>query len=201
MVAGNHEFYRSSIDNQIIRFRKAIEHEPRIHFLENDAVVIEGVRFLGCTLWSGFDVLGKDNIQPAMKEASRCIADFQSIRDVDGEEPFTPMSAINRYKESRTWLETELRDSDPLKTVVITHFPPCREARNKNIKEDLLACYFQANCLSLIETFQPAYWIYGHNHWNDSIFIGKTLVVSNQYGYPHEHLCNSSYQPELALWI
>lgn len=185
-VAGNHEFYRSSIDNQLTIYREAFKDESRIHFLENDAVEIAGVSFLGCTLWSGFDVLGKEYTQPAMEGARRSIADFQLIRDRSDSTPFVPMSAIARYRESRLWLAKELKDSDPEKTVVVTHFPPCREARHKNIREDLLAAYFQANCLGLIEKYQPVAWIYGHNHWSDELKVGNTLVCSNQLGYPEE---------------
>ena len=33
----------------------------QIHVLENDEVVIDGVRFLGCSLWSDFDFAGPQN--------------------------------------------------------------------------------------------------------------------------------------------
>ena len=45
-VAGNHEFYGQHWDAHLEHLRrKATIHD--IHFLENDAVTIEGVRFLG----------------------------------------------------------------------------------------------------------------------------------------------------------
>jgi predicted phosphodiesterase len=49
-VAGNHEFYRYTYQTLLKQFR--IEAEKyNIHFLENDEIILDGIRFLGCTLW------------------------------------------------------------------------------------------------------------------------------------------------------
>ena len=57
-VAGNHEFYREAIPRLSEKIAGAAEG-TRVHYLENRAVVIGGVRFLGCTLWTDFDVFGE----------------------------------------------------------------------------------------------------------------------------------------------
>ena len=200
-VAGNHEFYRKSIDRQILRFREAFADHQRIHYLENDSLELEGITFLGCTLWSGFDALGPETVEPCMTEARRGILDFQVIRTDAGSRPFYPMDAAVRYQESRTFLQAALAQSAPEQTVVITHFPPCMEVRHKGILPNLLTGYFQANCLDIIQTFQPAAWIYGHNHWSDDIMLGKTRVVSNQLGYPEERIVIPEYDPEKMLEV
>lgn len=200
-VSGNHEFYHTSIDKQLDRFKQAFEGESHIHFLENDTVEIKGYRFLGCTLWTGFDLLGKDNIRPAIVQAERYIADFQVIRDRSGSQVFHPVSTATRYRESRQWLHKQLNLGDADKTVVVTHFPPCREARHQKIPEDLLSAYFQANCFDMIEQFQPAAWIYGHNHYSLDIQLGSTRVTSNQLGYPNEQGYIPTYNPLKALML
>ena len=62
-VAGNHEFYgsltrRSSLesDQMILRLaEKASEDwDHRLYVLDEDTIVIEGVRFIGATLWVDF---------------------------------------------------------------------------------------------------------------------------------------------------
>lgn len=185
-VAGNHEFYRTSIDKQLIKFTEAFRDDPKIHFLENNVVKIGRVKFLGCTLWSGFNVLDQEYTRASMKEAQRSIGDFHLIRDRSGSQRYHPMSAIVRHRESRTWLANELKDSDPEKTVVVTHFPPTPGAKHFGIQEDLLTNYFQNDLSDLIRKYQPAFWIYGHNHYSHTSSIGRTMIVSNQLGYPGE---------------
>ena len=59
-VAGNHEFYRQSMETQLAYYRKECARLDRVHFLENERVDILGYTFLGCTLWTGFDCLGQE---------------------------------------------------------------------------------------------------------------------------------------------
>jgi hypothetical protein len=115
---------------------------------------------------------------------SQRLADFFYIYTQHGK--FSAEDAIARFRGSHSWLKQELANCNPQKTLVISHFPPCREARHGEIPEDYLAAYFQANARDLIEEFQPRYWIYGHNHWSDRFLIGDTLLTSNQLGYPQE---------------
>jgi len=57
-VAGNHEFYRCDWDKLPGALREeAKKHD--VHFLENEAVTIEGVRFVGATLWTDFALFGQ----------------------------------------------------------------------------------------------------------------------------------------------
>src|SRR5687768_17337023 len=58
-VAGNHEYYGESLPKltQQLRERAA---ELGIAFLENDAITIGGVRFLGCTLWTDVQLFNRD---------------------------------------------------------------------------------------------------------------------------------------------
>ena len=77
-VAGNHEFYRYDWDDHLDAMR-AEAKRYRIHFLEDDAVVIDGVRFLGTTLWTDFDYFGEHMRQRAMHACVQYLADFSQI--------------------------------------------------------------------------------------------------------------------------
>lgn len=189
-VAGNHEFYHVSIDNHLEILRLSFEKEEKIHFLEKDSVTINETVFLGCTLWTGMDVLGSDKIKFLIDEFRMGLSDFHHIKDRAGSEKFHPVTMMQLYRESRLWLENQLITCDPRNTIVVTHFPPCAEAQNALIAEDNYAAYFKANCGDLIRKYQPKYWIYGHNHWCDRIIIGATTLVSNQGGYPDENVGN-----------
>lgn len=184
-VAGNHEFYKVNIDQQLEAYRQACADLPNIHFLENDRIALNGVTFLGCTLWTDFTILGESRQPDAMDAVRDMLNDFVLIEMGEGE-IFTPEAACERFQQSYAFLKAELQSADPERTVVISHFCPGLETHNSNFPLDLAATYFQANVVPLIERFEPALWIYGHNHFNDDLSIGKTRVVSNQLGYPGE---------------
>lgn len=197
-VAGNHEHYGKNINRDIM----ARIDVPDVYYLENGRVDLMGYHFLGTTLWTGFDALGDHITKQAMKMAWKHIADFIAIRTAELSETngvhrfITAEQMADLYQCARTWLIAELQTVDPEKTVVITHFPPAREFRHKEIAEDLIGSYFQANCMDIIKQFQPAVWIYGHNHYSDSHVCGKTRVISNQFGYPNE---SAGYRSDMVI--
>ena len=57
-VPGNHEFYGGSLDGTLAELR-ALAAGTHVHVLADDELVVEGVRFLGATLWTDFDLFGK----------------------------------------------------------------------------------------------------------------------------------------------
>jgi Icc-related predicted phosphoesterase len=199
-VAGNHEHYNKNIHRDLM----ARVDVPDVHYLENGRVDINGYHFLGSTLWSGFDVLGEESRVEAMKLARQCVADFIAIRTAELSETngvpqfITAEQMTALYHQARAWLIAELQIVDSTKTIVVTHFPPAKEYRHKDIAEDLISAYFQANCRDLIEQYQPALWVYGHNHYSDFHTCGKTQVVSNQLGYPRE---NTGYRGDWIITV
>jgi len=67
-VAGNHDYYHSGLE-EIDGIRRTLELN-NVHWLENEAVEIEGARFVGCTLWFGWH----------REDLEMQISDFQVIR-------------------------------------------------------------------------------------------------------------------------
>ena len=68
-VPGNHEFDGRPYATTRVRLR-AICDRLGITCLDQDEVVIDGVRFIGCTLWSDFDALASPQAL-ALKQAGR----------------------------------------------------------------------------------------------------------------------------------
>lgn len=95
-----------------------------------------------------------------------------------------------------------LAESDPKKCVVVTHFPPAKNLRHPKFTIDKVTSYFTADCADIIETYQPAYWFYGHNHWSSTTCIGNTTLVSNQFGYPNERWkMGGDFDPDLIIEV
>ena len=183
-VMGNHEYYGHDLNYLLARAR---EDAPRlgIHLLENDEVRLWGVRFLGCTLWSGFDS-PRHSWREVTDLAHRVLADFSAIEN--GDKAFTPLAMTMEHDASRAWLETML---DPaLPSVVITHFAPARVGLNPRFDGgDLLTPYSHNDLSDLLGDAAPL-WIHGHHHHSFDEAVaghnGQTRIVSNQRGYARE---------------
>lgn len=75
-VLGNHEFYGNAIPGLLDKLRgKRVEG---VHVLENEALEIRGVTFLGCTLWTDFGLFG--NPELARRIAGMEMADYARYR-------------------------------------------------------------------------------------------------------------------------
>ncbi|MGG3815778.1 metallophosphoesterase, partial [Methylorubrum rhodesianum] len=77
-VAGNHEFYRRTFVEELARGR-AVAANLGVHLLEDDTVVIGGVPFSGCTLWTDYDLDGPDLRAASMEDARRGMNDHRLI--------------------------------------------------------------------------------------------------------------------------
>ncbi len=198
-VAGNHEYYQTIMAEQIEAYRGAFKDKPRIHFLENDSVVIQGIRFLGCTLWSDFKALGKERSQ-LHRPATRYLADFQLIK-MSAQHLITLEEMAALQGQSVLWLMAALSNRFEGDTVVVTHFPPVKELLHGLIGDNELAPYFLNDLEALLEASSPKLWCYGHNHWNDDREYADTRIVSNQLGYPNEDPIQIGYRPDLIISV
>jgi len=187
-IAGNHEFYRQYRKLTLKIYHEAFATHEKIHFLENDYVDIGDVRFIGATLWTGFPLhLPEHNAEKVMAYAKDNVSDFSLIADdTDKITVFTPEIAKSLFDESKVAISKILAESNPNKCVVVTHFPPAKQLLHPLYPPDLVTSYFTADCLDVINTYQPAYWFYWHNHWSAQATIGATQLVSNQFCYPNE---------------
>ena len=78
-VAGNHEPYGHGLPGVIGDLRTvAAAANGRARVLERDEIVIGGVRFLGCTLWSDFDVAGAHERARSMAICGDLVNDYRT---------------------------------------------------------------------------------------------------------------------------
>ena len=94
-VPGNHEFYGGGIEGTVEELKRLCAGTT-IHVLDNDEVTIDGVRFLGTTLWTDFMLFGEgEKRAQAMQEAQRFMRDFSRIRVGEAAETlFTPAASV-----------------------------------------------------------------------------------------------------------
>lgn len=189
LVAGNHELYDGHWERTLDDIREVALRE-QVHFLENDAVVIGGVQFLGATLWTDFAYFGADTMPRAMAEAQRYMADYMCIRGC------TPEATLERHRASRAWLEAELaKPGAPQYRVVVSHHSPRKASTPQKFQNDLVAAAFGSELpADLLD--QAGLWVHGHTHSSFQHDVGRCRVVCNPRGYRLSLLIAEYENPE-----
>ena len=188
-VAGNHELYDGDWDLglQLMRTRA---QQLGVYFLENDHIDIDGVRFLGATLWTDFELFGADQRDAAMAVARRTMVDYRAIavgqRGADhglaGQGKLQPLDTLERHRHSRAWLDAALAQTPPKRTVVVTHHYPSFRSTAPMYQSDLGSAAFGSNLEHWMG--RAALWVHGHTHSSFDYGLGGTRVVCNPRGYP-----------------
>ncbi len=177
-VAGNHESYGTNLYG-LTDHMKATARDKGVHFLEMGELQREGVRFLGATLWTDYELHG--NQAMSMERARRSLADHRQIAGRHGG-LFSPEQALERHRVSRIWLQACLRTPFAGKTVVVSHHGPHPDGVAKQFKGDGLNPAFFSDLRPLLKDVDL--WVHGHTHARVDIQEGRCRVVANPRGYP-----------------
>ena len=189
-VAGNHEYYGQVVPLARSRLRRTAANFD-VRFLDQDAVAIKGVRFLGCPLWTDFDLFGEQRRESVMRLSQAFLNDFRQIwpgraRDpspLNGDEPtLTPEEARRWHLKSRSWLERELAVPFGGPTVVVTHHAPHPRSLPQYWANDPASAAYASNLQDLFG--RMSLWVHGHVHHSCDYALDGTRVVCNPRGYP-----------------
>jgi predicted phosphodiesterase len=183
-VPGNHEFYDGSIAGTAAELKRLCAG-TNIRVLDNDAVVIAGVRFLGTTLWTDFMLFGEgEERTEALRQALSFMRDFSVIRCGEtGEAQFTPADSAALFKHQAAWLEARLREAHAGPTVVITHHAPSRMSIHPRFAGSPLNACFVSDAERLVDSSRVRLWIHGHTHDSFDYSLHGTRVLCNPRGY------------------
>lgn len=202
-VAGNHEYYGSSIPatNRLLR---ELSRDSRVTVLDCAEMRIGDVRILGATLWSDFRILGDGPArEQVMAAAVRFSRDFSRIAiDEDQKEVFTPEHCACLFERHARWLEARLDDPFAGETVVVTHFAPSRHSIAPRFAGSPLNACFVSDLEALVANSGAALWIHGHTHDSFDYRLGGTRVLANPRGY----VCNGEaenpdFDPGLTVQV
>jgi Icc-related predicted phosphoesterase len=178
MVAGNHELFGHELNDTYRQLKDWAASIPDVHFLENERVEIDGITFVGATLWSNFD-----HANPRlMTRAATMMADYAVIADRDDPRGrLRPARILAEHERSIEFITRGLRSLDPARTVVVTHHAPSlASSRVKGEDWDLL---YGSDYDALIRECGPALWIHGHVHQSFEYSVGRTTIACNPRGY------------------
>ncbi|QJW84875.1 metallophosphoesterase [Ramlibacter terrae] len=202
-VPGNHEFYGGSLAGGRERLRALCEG-TNVHLLDPGEVVLQGVRFLGATLWTDFRLFD----DPAQRDESlqaclRFMRDFQRIRMTDdGEAPFTPADAAALFRVQAGWLQERLATPHAGPTVVITHHAPSARSIHARFAGSLGNSGFVSNADRLLGAQRACLWVHGHTHDSFDYDAEGTRVLCNPRGYARDGVMeNARFDPALVVEV
>lgn len=216
-VPGNHEFYRGGrksgepntcYQDQISRGRE-LAATLGIDLLQNDAIEIGGVRFVGGTMWSDWSLLPAGwSRRMAMMMSQKGWVDRAWVSERNYHNDFreilfggrtskyrlTPSQSIELHRESYDFFARTLETPFAGETVCITHTAPASSVRERGVHSWL---YGSTDIESLMQgPTAPALWIHGHVHELLDYVIGGTRVLCNPRGYPGE---NPAFDPVMTI--
>jgi len=184
LIGGNHDPYGRARDHELMRAREAAEAYPNIHVMQDDAVIINGVRFLGATLWTDFCLYGADQRRLALNTALEGMNDFTKIRAKFKDwGRWKPIDAATEHERTIQWMADRFAEPFNGPTVVITHHAPSARSLMTGTENDIISACYASNLDHLIEAWQPTLWIHGHIHEARDYTIGMTRIVCNPRGY------------------
>jgi hypothetical protein len=172
-----------------------------IHCLENESVVIGGVRFVGATMWTDYALLGGDRVSVAQGAAHSSMNDFRNIRD-DRYRRIRPDQLLDLHAGTRAFLEGALAERFDGPTVVVTHHAPSALAlpERHRASGDILNAAYASNMEDLMGVSRVDAWLFGHVHSSVDAVVSGTRLVSNPRGYAPKHM-NPSFDPGLVIKV
>jgi Icc-related predicted phosphoesterase len=196
-INGNHEFYVKRPWREQLARIKAKAEGTNVHVLNNESVVVDGVRFIGATLWADFDLYGLQFFH--QMQAQKGMNDYNFIWSTEHTR-FTAEDSLAEHKVSRFYINEELSKPFEGKSVVCTHHAPSGVSVVEKWKSHPLTPAYASRLENIMLDHNPVLWTHGHMHDSVDYVIGDTRVVANPRGY-HGQEVNPLYNDQLVIEI
>jgi predicted phosphodiesterase len=195
---GNHEYYHQPDFmkvNEDWQDYELNESPDNFHFLYNDWRILDGVRFLGGTMWTNFN-----NGDPiSISSAHRMMNDYAEIKS-DGR-PITPHFIIREHDKFIDFLLQKFNEPFDGPTVVMSHHSPGNELKRRGRRGDRSGAAYFADIEDIIGRHDIAcLHVHGHTHQSYDYMINNTRVVCNPYGY-WGHATNPGFDRNLIIEV
>ena len=198
MVCGNHESYGGRIDKVAEQLNAVFDvPDSTITLLNNSTEVYEGVRFVGCTLWTNYDCENAAKMQIAKK----AMTDYYVIDVNETGDKLLPSETVKMHKESLEYLNQTLQDSDEPCVVVTHHAPHPTSLSGDYVNDDLSAAY-HSDLGEFIATHKDtiSLWAHGHIHHTNDYNLHGVRIVSNPRGYA-KYNENPDFNPDFEVTV
>ena len=203
MVMGNHEHYG-------FKYHKTYDHiksqlPDNIHLLENETYELDGVTFLGATLWT--DMNKGDEI--TLWQMKSMMNDYRQITANTNGNYFRlqPERTMTDHYKTMEYFKTVMANrraegnSGPV--VVVTHHAPSKMSTKPRYQNDTIMNGAYSSDLSefILDHPEIKVWTHGHTHDNFDYMIGSTRIICNPRGYKGYEQQAEDFDPTLGFEI
>jgi DNA repair exonuclease SbcCD nuclease subunit len=181
-IAGNHEFYNGKFHAGLDYLRAECSKFSNIYFLENETKIIDGVVFIGATLWT--DMNKGDPLTQTVAQDS--MNDFRVIRNDKREfSKLRSVDVISRHVQTKQYFQHALNNHKEDVCVVVGHHSPSYQSVHPVYASDLHlnGAYHSDLSEFILDNPQIRLWTHGHTHHAFDYVIGDTRIVCNPRGY------------------
>lgn len=192
-VEGNHLGYnRITYDSgdtkqESVKFLKNKFKSGNVRFLENNVYCEEDIVFVGCTLYTDFNLY--ENPIYCLNLARKAMNDFRYIKvqDKDLIRTLSPHDTIKWHKKSIGFIDKTCKKYPDKKIVVVTHHAPSADCTSIEFKGDRLNAAFTSNLDWIMkENDNLVLWCHGHIHSDIDFSRHGTRIVCCPFGYYNE---------------
>lgn len=198
-IAGNHEFYSDGkFFGSLDELRQACMRHDNIYFLENDTKVIDGLIFVGGTLWT--DMNKMDPL--TMYTVSKSMNDYRAtVNDRNGFRRIQPEDTVKRHQETLSYIEQVVKENKDKPCVVVGHHSPSYMSIHDQYRNEKLmnGAYHSDLTPVMLDNPNIKLWIHGHTHFPFDYTIGECRVVCNPRGYDGHEV--TGWNPNLTVEI
>ena len=194
-VAGNHEHYHGDFRDTLRDLKYNLHYLQNLHILDKETVTLEGVTFIGGTLWT--DMNGEDpmtlNAIGSMMNDFRCVKNSNkkvSFRDADGNfhertAKFSPEDAVEDHKKTVDYIHHVVEGKEDQKFVVVGHHAPSKISTHPKYQNETLMNGGYSSTLDFFIEAHPQIklWTHGHTHEVFDYVLNQTRIVCNPRGY------------------
>lgn len=190
---GNHELYsigrtRRTYVEQKKELQNICSKYHNIHILDNDIVTIDGINFIGSTLWSYIPSELTDLVASRMNDYKYIYASStQNISVADS----------NKWNADAVKFLIKSLDIVDGPVVIMTHHAPLFnnaelsiECADPRFNSSQIQCAYHNDLTKMITDTEGAediiLWIYGHTHHTSKFDYHNITFVTNQFGYSTE---------------
>ena len=204
-IAGNHEHYHGDFATTGTKIKRMLESNglSNVHLLDREIQVIDGVTFIGGTLWTDMndsDPLTLRHMKDMMNDF-RCVDNSNrtvSFKSFDATEEgrqiptfrtrvakFSPEDAVEEHIKMKDYIQHIIEGKPEQKFVVVGHHAPSKMSTHEMYKDDTIMNGGYSSSLDdyILDHPQIKLWTHGHTHHVFDYMIGSTRVLCNPRGY------------------
>lgn len=182
-VMGNHEHYHGKFTKT---WHELIAEVPdNVEVLEQQHLEIDGVLFLGATLWTSCnkaDPMTFMVLKNGMNDY-RAITYHDRVRNIYRK--LDPQDTLNEYSKTVQYFRLMCEQNRDKKIVVCTHHAPSFQSVHENYKHEREMNGGYASDLTdfIMDNENILYWTHGHMHDPSDYMVGQCRVICNPRGY------------------